>query len=515
LGASTIGGNLAVTAGGLISQSGGLSVTGTSSFTETAPGSDILLPLANNLTGAVSIGGGANVRDVNLRNVAATANVPALAGLTSLRNLTLTLENAPVVNLPAATLTAGGNLSVTSGGTITQAGPLVVPGTTALAAAGGITLGGANDFTGAVSATSGGNVALNDVSALALGPVTAAGTVLGTAGGDITLNGVVSAAGAGDAIVLAAQGGNFVNLAGPAALAAPSGRWIVYSSDPALNAFGGLASGQQALWNRTYAGNPPATLGGFGGNRYVFSLAPVLTITSLDLTKTYGQDVTVPMQSNYSVTGFANNVWGGTAVFTADTALNAFTGAPLLTSAGAINTAPVAGSPYAITFGAGTVAPTTGYTVVYNPAGLLMVNPALLTIRADDKNVHVGEPNPPFTATYTGLVNGETPAALTGALSFATPRVLGSAPGGYPIVPSGQSSTNYTITYLDGVLTVLGTLPAALAGQIDNAFLAAVQRSLIMPALDYACVHTPSEFRPPRADWCTQAASAEKKEADE
>ena len=165
--------------------------------------------------------------------------------------------------------------------------------------------------------------------------MTAAGTVLGSAGGDLTLNGVIDAAGAGDAIVLAAQGGNFVNLSGPGALVASSGRWLVYSGDPALDAFGGLASGQQAIWNATYGANPPATLAGYTGNRYVFSLAPVLTITSLDLTKTYGQDVTVPMQSNYSVTGFVNNVWGGTAVFTADTALNVFTGAPLLTSAGA------------------------------------------------------------------------------------------------------------------------------------------------------------------------------------
>ena len=68
---------------------------------------------------------------------------------------------------------------------------------------------------------------------------------------------------------------------------------------------------------------------------------------------------------------------------------------------------------------------------------------------------------------------------------------------------------------MNGVLTVLGALPIGLAAQIDNAFIAAVQRSLVMPALDYACVGKPSSFRPPAADWCTQAASAEKKTADE
>ena len=62
-----------------------------------------------------------------------------------------------------------------------------------------------------------------------------------------------------NAIVLA-TGGNFLNGAGASALSVTSGRWLVYFADPALNTFGGLASGNGGLWSHTYAGNAPATL---------------------------------------------------------------------------------------------------------------------------------------------------------------------------------------------------------------------------------------------------------------
>ena len=78
----------------------------------------------------------------------------SLAGLTNLRNLTLTFDSAPIA-LPTLTLTAGGNLNVTAGGSITETGAITVPGMTTLAT----TIAGsdillhtqANNFGGAVS----------------------------------------------------------------------------------------------------------------------------------------------------------------------------------------------------------------------------------------------------------------------------------------------------------------------------------------------------------------------------
>ncbi|WP_194266237.1 autotransporter-associated beta strand repeat-containing protein [Dechloromonas sp. H13] len=95
------------------------------------------------------------------------------------------------------------------------------------------------------------------------------------------------------------------------------------------------------------------------------------------------------------------------------------------------------------------------YTVTQNTASGT-ITPAPLAITADDKTRPINTPNPTFTATYAGLVGGETPADLSGALQFSTPATVASPAGDYPITPFGQSSANYRITYLDGRLQVVG-----------------------------------------------------------
>ena len=149
-------GNVNLTAGGSINQSGAVTVGGTTTLATTVAGSDFLLDTqTNNFVGVVSFGGTVgNIRDVGVRNVNPGATIPSLAGLTNLRNLTLTFDTAPMA-LPALALTAGGNLNVTAGGSITETGAITVPGTTTLAT----TVAGsdillhtqANDFGGAVS----------------------------------------------------------------------------------------------------------------------------------------------------------------------------------------------------------------------------------------------------------------------------------------------------------------------------------------------------------------------------
>jgi hypothetical protein len=92
------------------------------------------------------------------------------------------------------------------------------------------------------------------------------------------------------------------------------------------------------------------------------------------------------------------------------------------------------------------------------------VTPAPLGIAANSTTRLYGDANPAFGATYTGLQNGETAAALTGALALTTPAVASSNVGNYAITPSGQSSTNYTISYVNGTL---GVTPAPL-GVVAN-----------------------------------------------
>lgn len=91
----------------------------------------------------------------------------------------------------------------------------------------------------------------------------------GGATGDIILNSALSASAMGDAITLA-TGRNFINNAGASALSAPAGRWLVYSTDPAQNTQGGLAS-NFLRFSCTYGGACPA-LG--SGNGFLYRFAP-------------------------------------------------------------------------------------------------------------------------------------------------------------------------------------------------------------------------------------------------
>jgi hypothetical protein len=85
-------------------------------------------------------------------------------------------------------------------------------------------------------------------------------------------------------------------------------------------------------------------------------------------------------------------------------------------------------------------------------AGTQHVTPAPLTITADDRTKVYGAPNPTYTATYDGLVDGDTTSAVDG-LKLAGPP-SGSGVGAYAITPSGASSPDYDITFAPGIQTV-------------------------------------------------------------
>jgi hypothetical protein len=94
------------------------------------------------------------------------------------------------------------------------------------------------------------------------------------------------------------------------------------------------------------------------------------------------------------------------------------------------------------------------YTVstVASTAGV--INPAMLTVTADNKSKMCGQPNPPLTASYNGFVNGESTNVLTSPVTLATTATTSSGAGTYPITASGAAAANYTINYVGGQLTV-------------------------------------------------------------
>ncbi|MDQ3214113.1 MAG: Ig-like domain repeat protein [Acidobacteriota bacterium] len=85
----------------------------------------------------------------------------------------------------------------------------------------------------------------------------------------------------------------------------------------------------------------------------------------------------------------------------------------------------------------------------------ITVTPAPLIVRANDSVKRFGSQLPGFTATFAGLVYGESPASLGGTLAFATPATQSSPVGTYPIMAGGFSSPNYAIAFVNGVLTIL------------------------------------------------------------
>ena len=77
-----------------------------------------------------------------------------------------------------------------------------------------------------------------------------------------------------------------------------------------------------------------------------------------------------------------------------------------------------------------------------------------LTVTADDKSVSYGDAAPTYTASYSGFVSGESKGNLSGSLSFSCSYTSSSNTGTYSITPSGYTSSNYSISYAAGTLTV-------------------------------------------------------------
>ncbi len=116
---------------------------------------------------------------------------------------------------------------------------------------------------------------------------------------------------------------------------------------------------------------------------------------------------------------------------------------------------PVLGSPYAV-------------AAVYTPqdssftgstgtlSGEQAVSPAPLLITANDAIKFYDGTS--FSGgngvNYAGLANGETAAALSGALSYGGTSQGAVSLGTYTIIPSGLSSPNYSISYASGALVI-------------------------------------------------------------
>nr|WP_242689242.1 MBG domain-containing protein [Pedobacter sp. SYSU D00535] len=169
-----------------------------------------------------------------------------------------------------------------------------------------------------------------------------------------------------------------------------------------------------------------------------------LTVTNTDRSKTYGEELT-----NGDFAGTVTGIVSGDNITITRNSIGA---AP---TAAAGNTYPIVAT---INDPGSRIA---NYNVS-NANATLTVDRKLLTITADNKTKFQGLPLPAFSASYSGFVNGETSAVLTTQPSFSTTADPMSPQGTYPIVVSGATAANYTITHVNGVLTVTPGFPTSI-----------------------------------------------------
>ncbi len=97
----------------------------------------------------------------------------------------------------------------------------------------------------------------------------------------------------------------------------------------------------------------------------------------------------------------------------------------------------------------------TNYDFTYVNTGTLSITQATITVDVDDTYREFSNPNPTFSATYSGFRNGETTSVIDLLPTFNTIATNGSPEGTYAITAGGASDNNYSFIYLNGMLTII------------------------------------------------------------
>ncbi|WP_158703055.1 beta strand repeat-containing protein [Allosphingosinicella vermicomposti] len=230
---------------------------------------------------------------------------------------------------------------------------------------------------------------------------------------------------------------NFINNAGADAVVV-DGYWRIYSNTPEGNVYGGLDSGNTAIWgweNSDAVGS---------GSHYVFKYRPTLTFTSIDYAKTYGDDIAALLAGRYTVSGLHEGVAGA---FLGDTLADVISGSPLLTSLGATARASVAGGPYVIEIGQGSLVSNAGYKFAFNNAGRVTVAKKALTatVAIKDKTYDGTTQATGSFSSLNGLVQGDV-VEVGGKLTFASKNAGTQKVTVENLGLAGADAGNYTVT---------------------------------------------------------------------
>jgi len=369
--------------------------------------------------GTSLIGGTARQSDIIIKTPGST---PLAFGNIAARTLKGSSGGGPIYDalIRNAPIALRGNVSLTNsltveGTLLTLSGPITVAnGYIDLRASSPLTVGGAIKASG-------------DVTVL-----TSAGDLTVAAGGSFT----------GHTVVLSTPGA-FLNNGGANIMSA-SDRWVVYSAAPNGDTFGGLDSGNTAVWNSTFASSPPLVMGSLPGNRYVFAYQPTLTFASLDFSKVYGTALN-GNNSPYSVTGYQPGVAGA---FLGDTAGTAFAGFPLFASDGFAERATVTGGPYQVLISPGSLSSHVGYAFTFSSAGHLTVAPKPLDVNLTAfSKTYDGTTTASGDLSISGIVAGDTVDASGTTFAFADKNAgVGKTVNVTGATLTGADAGNYTLT---------------------------------------------------------------------
>ncbi|WP_437185267.1 filamentous hemagglutinin N-terminal domain-containing protein [Planctomicrobium sp. SH668] len=375
-------------------------------------------------TGLMRVAGtNLSARDYHLSLINGSGNIQLDGGVTALALGTSR-------NFSAAT-TSGHITAPTAAGTIT---------TTRTGSGGNITMTAGGSGTINVSnltlnANNGGEINLTSAGAMTIGTMNAGSILARTTDetSDLTIASgkTLSASASGNAITLAA-GRNFINNAGSGVLSTPSGRWLVYSTNPADDTIDTLTNDFRRF-SCTYGGSCPSFPA--SGKGFLYGSTPLLTVSPTGgLAVTYG-DV-APNLSGYAYTlsGYLDSD------ATIDSMTGSLAGTTPYTQGASVGN-------YAISHASGTLASALGYEFTYasNATGIT-VAPASLTVTANAISKLYGAADPALTYGYFGLANGDTSAVFTGGLSRAAGETVTGSP--YAIgLGTLSAGSNYTIDY--------------------------------------------------------------------
>jgi hypothetical protein len=230
-------------------------------------------------------------------------------------------------------------------------------------------------------------------------------------------------------------------------------------------------SGQSVVFSVSANGSPPlAYQWQFDGTdltnnaQILGSQSNVLTVLSVTMANSGAYQVIVTNDygaTNASATLTVNRatpliMWTNPAAITYGTALNSNQLNAMASVPGGFAYSPTNGTVLNAGINTLTVILTPTDTVDYNSATSavsLVVSPAPLIVTAANASRGYGQTNPVFTGTIIGVTNGDNITA-----TYSCNATSNSPPGAYPIVPSlvdpNNRKTNYTVSVVDGTLTV-------------------------------------------------------------